>query len=333
MNILVLAGGLSPERDVSLASGAQVANALQSCGYRVVLLDPYKSVAQASDFEALHKIHVKTNYSYKIPATEPDLAALKAQFGDGDNMLGQHVLDACKLADCVFLALHGAYGENGQLQAALDLHGVCYTGSEHVGCVLSMNKTIAKMLMQAAGVKVPPNAMPGQFPAVVKPANGGSSIGVSIAKNQAEFDRAMQEVCKYDKNVLVEPYIKGREFAVAVFDGEALPVIEICPKAGWFDYANKYQANVTDEICPAGLPEEIAKEMQHVALKAHNALRLGDYSRADFILSESGEIFCLEVNSLPGLAPASLLPKEAQAAGIPYEELCEKIVQLAIKKG
>jgi len=330
MNILVLAGGYSPEREVSLASGAQVVDALRSCGHRVLLLDPYKSIAAVDSFEALYEECAKESYAHVIAAQEPDLAALKQEHGNGDELLGKHVLDACKLADVVFLALHGAFGENGQMQATLDLHGVCYTGSGHVGCALSMDKHVAKILMEHCGVKTPAFAgVEDKLPLVIKPCSGGSSLGVTIAHCHEELEQAMRYAEKYDSQVMVEPYIVGREFSVGILDDAALPVIEICPKEGWFDYVNKYQAGATEEICPADLPKEIARQMQQSALLAHRALQLGSYSRVDFILSESGEIYCLEVNSLPGLSPASLLPKEAAAAGISYQELCEKIVQLA----
>jgi len=333
MNILVLAGGYSPERDVSLASGAQVVQALRDRGHRALLLDPYKSIEAQPSFEALYHACARDDYTHAIPAREPDLAALKAQFGDGDALLGRHVLAACKFADVVFLALHGSYGENGQLQATLDLHGVRYTGSDFIGCMLSMDKTIAKTLMELHGVQTPPTAtLENGLPLVIKPPCGGSSIGVSIVRDKAELDQALAYAREYESDVLIERYIPGREFSVGILDGCALPVIEICPKAGWFDYANKYQSNATAEICPAEIPDDLAVRMQEAALKAHKALRLGSYSRVDFIVSDNGEIYCLEANSLPGLAPASLLPKEAQAAGISYDELCEKIVELALRR-
>jgi D-alanine-D-alanine ligase len=316
---------------VSLASGAKVVDALRQGGHRVLLLDPYKSIESQSSFEGLYEAYAKDNFAHAIPAREPDLAALKAEFGNGDALLGKHVLAACALADVVFLALHGSYGENGQLQATLDLHGIRYTGSGYVGCMLSMDKGVAKVLMQAAGVQTPPMATAeDNLPLVIKPISGGSSFGVTIAHTREEVDKALEHAGVYDSRVMVEPYIAGREFSVGVLDGKALPVIEICPKEGWFDYVNKYQDGATEEICPADIPAELALRMQEMALKAHRALQLGSYSRADFIVDAQGEIYCLEVNSLPGMSPASLLPKEAAAAGISYEALCEKIIQLAM---
>jgi len=334
MNILVLAGGYSAERDVSLVSGSNIVEALRRRGHRALLLDPYKSIDAQPTFQALYDAYALESYSHTIATTEPDLAHLRAQFGDGEALLGRHVLEACRLADVVFLGLHGSYGENGQLQAALDLYGIRYTGSGHVGCMLSMDKKISKTLMRLHGIQTPRDAVleEKRFPLIVKPACGGSSIGVTIVQSQAELGQAIGLAKSYENEILVEEYIAGRLFSVGILDGAALPVIEICPKSGWFDYANKYQDGATDEICPAHIPGEMAQRMQEMALKVHAALRLGDYSRADFIVGNQGEIYCLEANSLPGMTPASLLPKEVLAAGISYEELCEKLVQLALRR-
>jgi len=330
MNILVLAGGHSPERDVSLASGAKVVQALRSRGHQVLLLDPYKSIDAQPNFTALYMAYAQESYAHTIPSQAPDLAAFKAEFGNGDDMLGRNVLAACKLADVVFLALHGSFGENGQLQATLDLHAVRYTGSGHVGCAIAMDKSIAKIIMQAAGVQTPLCAAydEANLPLVVKPANGGSSIGCSIVRTAGEMAQAMAAARTQEDNIVIERFIEGREFSVGVLDGQVLPVIEIIPNEGWFDYANKYQGT-TKEICPADIPSDIVERMQAAALAAHNALRLGSYSRVDFMLDKQGEIFCLEANTLPGMAPASLLPQEAAAAGISYEDLCERIIALA----
>ena len=340
MNIIVLAGGYSSERDVSLVSGSQVAAALRRAGHRAVLLDPYASLEAYRSFDALHEALGQARDDYAIPAHAPDLAALKAAAGDGDNLLGRHVIQACKLAEVVFIALHGAYGENGQLQAALDLYSIRYTGSGFAGCLLSMDKAVAKELMAAHGVPVPRgeelhvdklaqalHSM--RLPVVVKPGSGGSSIGITIVNEKEDIPGAVACAKAYEDSVLVEQYIKGRELTVGVLDGEALPVLEIRPRAGFFDYANKYQAGATEEICPAPIDPALAARLQALALRAHRALRLGSYSRADFIVDSGGNAWCLEVNSLPGMTPASLLPQQAAAAGIGYDQLCERIVGLA----
>jgi len=352
MNVLVLAGGHSPERDVSLVSGGKIVEALRRCGHRALLLDPYLSIEAAAptetltSFEALYEKHAREDYAYEIPAEEPDLARLKREFGNGEDLLGRHVLEACKLADVVFLGLHGACGENGQLQAAFDLFDIRYTGSSCVGCMLSMDKAVAKLVMAAHGVRVPgdeeldiggmtPEALydilsAKPLPFVLKPCSQGSSVGVTIVREKEDIRKAVQYAGDYESRILVEEYIAGREFTVAVLDGKALPVLEIRPQQGFFDYANKYQSGATEEICPAPISDELAQEMQAVALQAHRALRLGGYSRADFIVDSDGGVWCLEVNSLPGMTPASLVPKEALAASISYDDLCEKIMYLAV---
>ncbi|MCL2301200.1 MAG: D-alanine--D-alanine ligase [Firmicutes bacterium] len=342
MNVLVLAGGYSAERDVSLVSGSKIVEALRRKGHRAMLLDPYMSIEAASSFEALYGKYAREAYDFAIPASEPDLARLKADHGNGEDLLGRQVLEACKLADVVFLGLHGACGENGQLQAAFDLFDIRYTGSGYVGCMLSMDKAIAKAIMELHGVRTPrgrevsiedASADEIKLPAVIKPCSGGSSLGVTIVKEKAEVERALQYAKAFEGKVLIEEYIAGREFTVGILEGRALPVLEIRPKQGFFDYANKYQDDLTEEICPASIPEELAQRMQDIALRAHRALRLGDYSRADFIADSGGELYCLEVNTLPGMTPASLVPREARAAGISYDDLCEKLVRLALVRG
>ncbi|MDR0914189.1 MAG: D-alanine--D-alanine ligase [Oscillospiraceae bacterium] len=347
MNIIVLAGGYSSERDVSLMSGSKVVAALRRKGHKVMLLDPYIGLERCGSFDELYSAYAKEEYDFGIPASEPDLVALKQSFGRGNAMLGQNVLEACTLCDVVFVALHGSVGENGQLQAALDLFDVKYTGSGYIGCSLSMDKSIAKEIMDAHGITTPKsseyflqNLSQEQLfevlqshtpPYVVKPANGGSSLGVTIVQTKNDIPTALKYAKTYEDKIIVEEYITGREFTAGVLDGKTLPVIEIMPKSGFFDYTNKYQDGLTDELCPAPIDDELAEKIKQTALQAHNALRLGGYSRADFIVTPQGQIYCLEVNSLPGLTPASLVPKEAAHIGIEYDDLCEKIVELALQ--
>lgn len=167
----------------------------------------------------------------------------------------------------------------------------------------------------------------------MKACRGGSSVGVCIARNEEEYERAKQEAFLYDNEVIVEEYITGREFSVAVMEGRALPVIEIAPKQGFYDYKNKYQAGSTIETCPAEISHEHTVRMQQMAERAYEILRMKSYARMDFMMSEAGEIFCLEANTLPGMTPTSLLPQEAAAIGLGFEELCEKILQSAKKPG
>ncbi|MBQ4562522.1 MAG: D-alanine--D-alanine ligase [Clostridia bacterium] len=345
MNIVVLAGGLSPERDVSLVSGSLIANALVQNGHKVLLCDVYKGVESDGDYSKLFT--AKSDHSYKIESTEPDLEAVKAENGGRDALIGENVLGVCAYADVVFLALHGAMGENGSLQATLDNYGIkCYTGSGYVGSLLAMDKAISKQIMTTSGI---PNAewilynvdtdeisRVGEeigYPCVVKPAACGSSVGVSIVDNEAELTEALDYAKKYENKIVIEKKIEGREFSVAVLDGTALPPIEIIPTDGWYDYKNKYQGT-TKEVTPAEISEIQTARISRLALEVHNCLGLGDYSRVDFLLNrEDGEFYCLEANTLPGMTPNSLMPQEAAAVGIGYNELCEKIVELAYRKG
>ncbi|MCL2320639.1 MAG: D-alanine--D-alanine ligase [Oscillospiraceae bacterium] len=342
MKVVVLAGGLSPERDVSLASGSLIANALMENGHKVFLLDLYKGIASISDDLFVDSTSNK-RFEYKVENTEPDLEALKREVNNGDSLIGKNVIELCLNADVVFLALHGDIGENGKLQALFDCYGIKYTGSSYTASLLAMDKDIAKKLMVYNNIKTAnwklvnikehdENLNDIEFPCVVKPCSCGSSVGVSIVKNKGEFLEAIESAKKYEENILIEKMIKGREFSIGILEGEALPIIEIIPKEGFYDYKNKYQAGFTKEVCPAEIDEATTKMLQDIAKKVHNALRLGSYARIDFILDEAGEAFCLEANTLPGMTPTSLLPQEARAIGISYNELCERILNLALNK-
>ena len=338
MKIVVLAGGLSYERDVSLSSGAKIANALMTNGHEVICLDVYQSIQLYTSFaEGIRELGQKS-YEYQVPKKAPDLAALIKEHGGRTQAIGEHVLDLCQLADVVFLALHGAIGEDGKIQALLDLYEIPYTGSNYAGSYLAMDKLVAKELVAFHDIPTPRWAVyddhfkPAKYPVVVKPASNGSSIGVEIVEDDEAFSQAVSYIQSINDTALIEEKITGREFAVAILEGQALPVIEIIPNTGFYDYENKYQAGATTEITPAPLEEALTTQMQELALQAHHALRLGSYSRIDFLMNDKQELFFLEANSLPGMTPTSLMPQEAQAAGITYHELCEKIVQLAVKK-
>ncbi|MBO4688877.1 MAG: D-alanine--D-alanine ligase [Clostridiales bacterium] len=348
MKIVVLAGGISPERDVSLCSASLISNALLSKGHEVAFVDVYEGVPDNADLTALFaKPDSGKTYSYTIPETEPDLPALIASHGGRKELIGPGVLQLCKMADAVFIGCHGGMGENGRLQAVLDCIDVPYTGSGYLGCALAMDKHLTKTLLlqfripTAKWVIYDPSENTIEdikrtigIPCVVKPIGCGSSCGVSIVKDESEWDAAISYSTKYEKTCLIEQMIKGREFSIGVLDGKALPIIEIIPKQGFYDYKNKYQANATEEICPANLTEEQTKEAQDLAVAVHHALNLGNYSRVDFILSEEdGHFYCLEANNLPGMTPNSLIPQEARAIGISYEDLCEKLVLSASRKG
>ena len=344
MNIAVLAGGYSPERDVSLTSGSLIANALVEEGHNVCLADVYLGIPEAS-------LNEKTPFTrekkpvYKVENTVPDLAALKKKSGNGEALIGNGIIELCRAADVVFLALHGAMGENGQLQATLDNYGIKYTGSGYVGSLLAMDKDISKKMFVGAGVRTPEwlyfSAKDGNvaeieekigYPCVVKPCSCGSSVGISIVDDRAGLEIALAEAEKYEDNILVEKKIEGRELTVGILDGEVLPSIEIIPTEGFYDYKNKYQAGKTLEICPAPISEEIRAALEEQTRRAFAALRLSGYSRFDYIVDADGNPWCLEANTLPGMTPTSLLPQMAAATGMKYGALCSKIVELAMKK-
>ncbi|MBQ2256002.1 MAG: D-alanine--D-alanine ligase [Clostridia bacterium] len=343
MNIVVLMGGLSPERDVSLTSGSLIANALIRKGHRVCLLDVYLGTNLSE--KGMDECFVTTEYPiYSVSEQVPDLEAIKAQSGNGEAKIGPFVIPICKCADVVFLALHGDMGENGQLQATLDSFGIRYTGSGYIGSLLAMDKDLAKKMLVGASVPTPawvlvdlahelPTDVPAEvgYPCVVKPCSGGSSVGVSMVDNAEQLADALQAAAKYERYVLVEKRIIGRELTVGIVDGEVLPAIEIIPKEGFYDYANKYQGGKTLEICPAPIDDVTRDTAAELTRRAFDALRLGGYARFDWMLDEAGGLWCLEANTLPGMTPTSLLPQMAAAVGIDYDSLCEKLTLLALK--
>ena len=344
MKIVVLAGGLSPERDVSLSSGSLIANALLDRGHEVLLLDLYYGAVEEEQSEFRRGADAP-RYHYAVPEAEPDLDALIAANGGRATPIGPRVLELAAKADVAFLALHGGMGENGQLQAVLDAHGIRYTGSDYLGCAIAMDKDLSKVLMRSAGVPTPdwktypvgtatPEAIGADvgLPCAIKPVGCGSSVGVSLVYDYDALRSALTLAEKYRQSVMAEVLVKGREFSVGVLGGKALPVIEIVPKQGFYDYKNKYQAGCTQEICPAPLTGEETARVQALAERAHAALRLGSYSRIDFLMDEQGDFWCLEANNLPGMTPVSLLPQEAAAAGTDYPTLCEKLAVMALER-
>ena len=343
MKIAVIAGGLSPERDVSLSSGSLIANALIENGHSVCLLDLYEGVNTPFD-SLFFDMNSGKRYHYAVPRHEPDLKRLVEESGNGRALIGRNVIEICKGVDLAFLALHGDIGENGKLQAVFDVFGVKYTGTGYEGSMLAMNKDISKQLMVKNNILTPPwklvdiesGGLSGEadsigFPVAVKPCGCGSSVGVTMVKRADDLGAAIEYVKKYERYALIEKMIAGREFSVGILDSRALPAIEIIPGEGFYDYKNKYQQGMTKEICPANIPDDISARLGEIALHVHKILHLGDYSRIDLILGADGSIYCLEANTLPGMTPTSLLPQEAAAAGISYNELCGRIAALALK--
>lgn len=344
MNILVLAGGLSPERNVSLSSGSLIASALRRRGHKVLLLDVYEDcVIDGKDPSRMFTL--EEGETFLVSELVPDLEDIKRKNGGREALIGNGVLELCHFADVVYIALHGAMGENGQLQATLDNFGIKYTGSGYVGSLLAMDKDISKKILVQAGVRTPKwiyakadncdvddiLARIG-LPCVVKPVSGGSSVGVSIVNTREELEKAFCDACKYEANLIVEEKIEGREFTCGILEDRVLPPVEIIPKEGFYDYKNKYQKGATTEICPAPMSERELADISEATSRAFEALRLSGYSRFDFIMDKDGAFWCLEANTLPGMTPTSLFPQEAAAVGIGYDELCEIIAKTGLEK-
>lgn len=348
MKIVVLAGGLSPERQVSLVSGQGICRALRSLGHRAALVDMFLGLERfagdpADVFDAPDGLCTRE----EISASAPDLAAVRASRRDTSRSLfGPGVLEACRLADAVFLGLHGECGEDGRVQAAFDLLGIPYTGSGHLGSGMAMNKAVAKQAMEFAGIPtlpwrelvygradIPRLARELPLPAAVKAINGGSSLGLALPDTREELEEALAEMLDYGGHVIVERKISGRDLTVGVLGDRYLPAVEmIAQNGGYFDYAAKYQAGGSLEVCPAPITPEQQRTVGELALKLHRTLGLRAYSRTDFLLDGEGRIWCLEINTLPGMTPGSLLPKEAAAVGMSYPALCQKILELSLER-
>ena len=344
MKIVVLAGGLSPERNVALSSGAMVCQALRSRGHQVALVDLFFGLEDVDGgMEALFDAPIPEAFK-RVSPQAPDLDQVRASRKDkSPSVIGPGVLELCARADVVYLALHGACGEDGRIQAALDLLGVPYTGSGPLGSALAMDKDLTKRMV--ADQVVTPKwetvtvtrdnlaelTLTTQLPVVVKPIASGSSIGVYIANTREELNHALEQSIELGGRTVLEQYIQGREIQVAILDGKALPSIEIIPKVGFYDYENKYQPGAALEVCPAEIPAEWEKAVGEAALRVFNAVGLSVYARADFIVTEDGTPYFLEINTLPGMTPTSLVPQEAAAVGIDYATLCETIIQKSLE--
>ena len=295
LKIVVMLGGPSAEREVSLRSGAAVAKALRSLGHEVHELDP-------------------RDESWVLPSG----------------------------TDVVFLALHGTYGEDGTVQRRLDELGALYTGCDAEASRIAFDKVLTKQRCVKAGVPMAkflvvnsekaPLPKGWQPPLVVKPVRQGSSVGLQFVERIEDWQRALTEALKFDSEVLVEEKIAGRETTVGILGGEPLPVLEIRPKEGSYDYKNKYTAGCTEYFCPAEFDSATTKRIQAAALGAFQAIGGRDYARVDVMVRGGGEPVVLEVNTLPGMTETSLLPKAAAAAGLNYAQLCQRMVDLALKR-
>ena len=340
MNIAVLCGGLSPERDVSITSGTKATAALRRRGHRVFFVDLFLGYPGIIENPLELFTTRQSDDTAHVSETAPDLERLLRSRAESDTArMGPNVLEICKAADIVFMALHGSDGEDGKVQATFDLLGIRYTGTGSFASMIAMNKEFTKIIFEKHGISTPgytavtpqKNLVDIPYPRVVKPVNGGSSIGVSIVHDDHEYAEALTEAFKYDATALVEPFVSGRECSVGVIAGAALPVIEIVPHSGFYDYKNKYQG-LTDEPCPADFPESVTAKLQKAAVEVFEILQLEAYARMDFIVDAAENIWCLEANTLPGLTPTSLLPQEAAVIGITYDDLCERIIEESMKK-
>ncbi len=342
MNIVVLAGGTSTERDVSIVTSVNVAKSLKRNGHNVNLIDVFLGTDKyKSSDEFFNEDNDFDKVEEELKARTADIPALiKERLENGEPFFGKSVLEYCKAADIVFMGLHGANGEDGKIQGTFDLLGIKYTGTGYLSSAISMDKELTKKVLVSEGVPMPKGVALKKghkleyvpFPCVVKPCCGGSSVGVSIVQSEEDFNAAVEEAFTYEDNILVEEYVNGREFSVAVVDGKALPVVEIVPLKGFYDYENKYKDGASEHISPARIPDDITKKMQRWAEKACEAVGVTSYARVDQLLDKDNNIYCLEINTLPGMTPNSLIPIEAQAMGMSYDELTQQLIDVSLKK-
>ncbi len=336
MRICLLTGGASAERDVALASGAQMLAALRRRGHDVVVVDTATGEVPTAAEGALFRAGVSV--------APPDLTTMRT---GQQQVLGTKLasLGALRTADVVCLALHGGDGEGGTVQAMLDILGVAYTGSGVFGSAVALDKDTSKRLFRDAGIPTPDWVMAPRdvsgidvvaigdrlgWPLIVKPVKQGSSVALSKVGDASGLVTAIVEGFRHDDEVMIEAFVPGREFTVGVLDGVALAVGEIVPKNELFDYESKYQPGMSEETFPADIPASWAAECRDLALTVHRLLKLGSYSRVDFRVNADGRPSCLEANTLPGMTATSLLPQSAAAVGISFDELCERICLAAI---
>lgn len=335
MKIVVLMGGISPERDVSLATGREIARALRENGHEVVVLDP--ADGRLDDLPPPPAEVARVGRSPPEAGQLAQLAALEPT-----RVLGE--LTKPRETDAIFVALHGGAGEDGRIQALLDVFGVPYTGSGCLGSALAMDKLVSKQLFSQTGIPTPAWLMGpaepsriesemGGFPVVVKPTREGSTVGVTVVRSADELESAFERASAFEGPPMIERFISGSDLAVGILGDEPLPVVEIRASHEIYDYECKYTHGMTEYLVPAPLSSETTAAVQSLALTAHRTLRLAAYSRVDFRLDDDGKPWCLEANSLPGMTPTSLLPKAAAASGTSFSGLCERIVQLALRRG
>lgn len=329
--IAVVFGGASMERDVSVASAAQVIKALRSRGHEVTAIDAARGLLSRDEEAAILSDGVERSPPERLAVRDERVLAA---------LLGSGIFDDF---DFAFLALHGGAGENGTVQALLASAGVCFTGTGHLSSAVAMDKDFSKRLFRAAGIPTADWVMADRsqpsdiaalgMPLIVKPNAQGSTVGLTLVQKAEELDAAISLARQFDAEVMLERYVPGRELTVGVLDGAALAVGEIIPThGGLFDYASKYQAGGADEVFPADVEPDTAARAQDLARQVSETLKIECYCRVDFRFDPDGRLWCLEVNTLPGLTSGSLLPRSAAACGIDFASLCERICALALQK-
>lgn len=339
MNITVLYGGTSAEREISLLTGSAMARAYEALGHTVTLLDP-----------ATGKTMKPSDYTLSPPKAKPPTPEELGALSQGSILVDSLTSDAVRNADCVVIGLHGVPGEDGTVQAVLELLGKKFTGSGSRSSAISIDKAYTKILMQATGIPTPKwnfisknapddidsiakqslETMKGGI--VIKPNDQGSTVGLTMsAQPDFDFEAGVRLSWKYSDGALIEEFIEGRELTVAVLNGRALPVVEIAPEGGFYDYHHKYTKGMTVYHAPAILDEAITKQIQQKSIDLYKYCDCSGYARIDFRLKDDGSFYCLEINTLPGMTETSLVPKAAKAAGMSFEELCDEILQAALK--
>ncbi|MGN0362762.1 MAG: D-alanine--D-alanine ligase [Bilifractor sp.] len=343
MKIVVLAAGTSTERDVSIVSGTGICKALRRLGHQAILVDIFfgwKEADPETAFEGAYDTDAAADY---IRSFNPQLEETKKT---RKIFFGPNVIELCEKADIVFLALHGSNGEDGRVQAAFDLLGIRYTGTDYISSAISMDKSRTKQVFKASGVNTPAGItifrgekrktaeeFGMQLPVIIKPCCGGSSVGITICRSNEEVQKGIACAFSLEQSAVIEEFIEGDEFTCCVIDGQAYPVVMITPKTGYYDFRNKYTAGATEELCPAPIPDTLTRSIQEEAVKAADAVGLIGYGRMDFLVRKSDQkVFCLEVNTLPGMTPTSLVPQEAAALGIDYDHLCQKLIDVSLKR-
>lgn len=343
MKIVVLAAGTSTERAVSVISGTGICKALRKLGHKAILVDVFSGWSECDPetaFDGDYDVDAAVKYIHSFDDKIEEIKKTRRGF------FGPKVIDLCMAADFVFITLHGSNGEDGRVQAAFDLFGIRYTGPGYISSAISMDKSYTKKVFQAAGVPTPKGIILSEkdsgktaadlgmtLPVIIKPCCGGSSVGVTICRTEEDVLAGEKLAFSLEKNAVMEEFIEGDEFTCAVIDGKAYPVVSITPKQGYYDYTNKYKAGATEEICPAEISDELTEQIKKTAVKAYNAIGLEAYARMDFLVRRSdNKVFCIEANTLPGMTPTSLVPKEAAAVGMSYEELCQLMLDVSQKK-